>query len=285
MTSSGRDVEADPRLIREIVAAALAEDIGPGDITSELCVPADRQARAQILAKQDGVLAGLAVARECFRQLSPALVFTAAKQAGEPFGDGELLAEVSGPARAVLAAERTALNFLQRLCGIATLTRRFVDAVAGAGAVIADTRKTTPGLRALEKAAVRAGGGRNHRFALYDAILIKDNHLQIVGGVGPAVQAARRGASAHLKTEVEAASLQQVQAALEAGADIIMLDNMAPESMRQAVQTIGGQALVEASGGVTLENVAEVAATGVDIISVGQLTHSAPAIDISLALR
>ena len=285
MTSSGRDVEADPRLIREIVAAALAEDIGPGDITSELCVPADRQARAQILAKQDGVLAGLAVARECFRQLSPALVFTAAKQAGEPFGDGELLAEVSGPARAVLAAERTALNFLQRLCGIATLTRRFVDAVAGAGAVIADTRKTTPGLRALEKAAVRAGGGRNHRFALYDAILIKDNHLQIVGGVGPAVQAARRGASAHLKIEVEAASLQQVQAALEAGADIIMLDNMAPESMRQAVQTIGGQALVEASGGVTLENVAEVAATGVDIISVGQLTHSAPAIDISLALR
>ena len=284
MTSPARSLQADPRLIREIVAAALAEDIGPGDITSELCVPAESQAQGQIVAKQPGVLAGLKVAEECFKQVSAAVIFRAAKQAGQNFESGEVLAEVGGPARALLSAERTALNFLQRLCGVATLTRQFAEAVEGTGAVIVDTRKTTPGLRALEKAAVRAGGGQNHRFALYDAILIKDNHLRVAGGVGAAVEAARHGASAHLKIEVETTTLEQVQEALKAGADIIMLDNMDAEMMREAVAAIGQQALVEASGGVTLNNVAQVAATGVDLISVGRLTHSAPAIDISLEM-
>lgn len=282
MSRHSRDGQAEGRLIAEIVTAALAEDIGPGDITSELCVPADCQAQGQLVAKQPGVLAGLEVAEACFRQVSSAVEFAAAKQNGEYLESGQVLAKVSGPARALLAAERTALNFLQRLCGIATLTQQFVDAVDGTKAVIVDTRKTTPGLRALEKAAVRAGGGQNHRFALYDALLIKDNHIRIAGGVGPAVQAARRSAPAHLKIEVEAASLEQVQEALAMGADIIMLDNMDLAAMREAVKIIGGQARVEASGGVTLDNVAEVAGTGVDMISVGRLTHSAPAIDISL---
>ena len=285
MISASRNLQADSRLIREVVAAALAEDIGPGDITSELCVPADCTAQGQFVAKEAGVLAGLEVAQECFRQLSPAVTFDACKQAGQDFEVGEVLAEVSGPARTLLAAERTALNFLQRLCCIAALTRQFVQAIEDSEAIIVDTRKTTPGLRALEKAAVRAGGGQKHRFALYDAILIKDNHICIAGGVGPAVQAARRGASAHLKIEVETTTLQQVEKALEAGADIVMLDNMDAEMMGQAVQIIGGQALAEASGGVTLDNVAQIAATGVDLISVGRLTHSARAIDISLEMQ
>ena len=285
MISHARHLQADPCIIREVVATALAEDIGPGDITSELCVPPDRKGQGQFVAKEAGVLAGLEVAEECFRQLSPAVTFQARKQAGQSFESGEVLAEVAGLARTLLTAERTALNFLQRLCGIATLTRQFVGAIEGSEAVIVDTRKTTPGLRALEKAAVRAGGGQNHRFALYDAILIKDNHICIAGGVGSAIQRARHGASAHLKIEVESTSLQQVQEALEAGADIIMLDNMDPQMMGQAVEIIGDQAIVEASGGVTLDNVAQIAATGVDLISVGRLTHSAPAIDISLELR
>lgn len=285
MISRSRNLQADPRLIREVVAAALAEDIGPGDITSELCIPADSRARGQLVAKQEGVLAGLEVAKECFQQVSAAVSFEARKQAGQTFDAGEVLAEVTGPARALLAAERTALNFLQRLCGIATLTHKFVEAIQDSKAVIVDTRKTTPGLRALEKAAVRAGGGQNHRFALHDAILIKDNHIRIAGGVKPAVEATRQGAPAQLKIEVETTTLQQVQEALAAGADIIMLDNMDRETMRQAVEIIGEQALTEASGGVTLDNVAQVAATGVDLISVGRLTHSAPAIDISLELQ
>jgi len=285
MISGFRDLQADARIIHEVVAAALAEDIGPGDITSELCVPPDRETQGQLVAKEAGILSGLEVAEECFRQLSPAVAFYAHKQTGDQFAAGDIIAEVVGPARALLAAERTALNFLQRLCGIATLTRQFVDAIKGTDAIIVDTRKTTPGLRVLEKAAVRAGGGQNHRFALYDAILIKDNHIRIAGGVTPAVKAARDGASAHLKIEVEATTIDQVHAALEAGADIIMLDNMSMEMMRQAVEIIGDRALTEASGGVALDNVAQVAATGADLISVGRLTHSAPAIDISLELE
>ena len=278
-------LRADAGVVRDVVARALAEDIGPGDITSELCVPTDHHVQGQLVAKEAGVLAGLEAARECFWQLSAAVSFQANKQAGEDLAPGDILAEVAGPARPILAAERTALNFLQRLCGIATLTRQFVQAVEGSGALIVDTRKTTPGLRALEKAAVRAGGGQNHRFALYDAILIKDNHVGIAGSIGAAVEAARAGASAHLKIEVETTTLTQVREAVAAGADIIMLDNMEAELMRQAVEEIGDHALVEASGGVSRETVAEVAATGVDLISVGRLTHSAPAIDISLELQ
>ncbi len=285
MMGNRRSLHAAARVVRDIVARALAEDIGPGDITSELCVPAAYQVQGQFVAKEAGVLAGMEAVEECFGQLSPAVSFQANKQAGDEFATGDILAEVTGPARPILAAERTALNFLQRLCGIATLTRQFVQEVEGSEAVIVDTRKTTPGLRALQKAAVRAGGGQNHRFALYDAILIKDNHIRIAGGVRAAIQAAQAGASAHLKIEVESTTLAQVGEAIQAGADIIMLDNMEPELMRQAVELIGEQALVEASGGVNRNNVAEVAATGVDLISVGRLTHSAPAIDISLELQ
>lgn len=284
MSKPSRNLQADSRIICEVVTTALAEDIGPGDITSELCIPADYQARGQFVAKQAGVLAGLEVAEECFRQLNATVTFESYKQAGENFKVGEVLAEVTGPARALLAVERTALNFLQRLCGIATLTQEFVRAVEGTKATIVDTRKTTPGLRVLEKAAVRAGGGQNHRFALYDAILIKDNHIRIAGGVKAAVEAAQQGAPAQLKIEVETTNLQQVQEAIAAEADIIMLDNMELEMMQQAVEIVAGRTLLEASGGVTIDNVTRIAATGVDLISVGRLTHSAPAIDISLEI-
>jgi len=283
MKATGDD--AEQQLIREVVARALAEDIGPGDITSRLTVTADLRARGHFLAKQDGILAGLAVAEECFLQLDTQYSFSALKTDGEYFSAGEMLATVKCPARALLAVERTALNFLQRLCGIATLTRQFVDAVAGTRARIVDTRKTTPGLRVLEKAAVRAGGGHNHRFALYDGILIKDNHIALAGGIRKAVEAAKAGAPATLQVEVECSSLQQVPEALTAGANIIMLDNMSLEQLREGVELVGGRATVEASGGVTLDAVADIAATGVDLISVGKLTHSAPAVDISLEIE
>ncbi len=279
------DAQDTELVVRQAVARALAEDIGPGDITSRLTVPAALEGRGEFIAKQAGVLSGLAVAAECFRQVDAGCSFSALKLEGEQFEAGEVLAVVEGPAHALLAAERTALNFLQRLCGIATLTRRFVDAVAETGVRIVDTRKTTPGLRALEKAAVRAGGGHNHRFALYDGILIKDNHIKLAGGVRRALETAKAGRPVTLRIEIECCSLPQVQEAVEAGADIIMLDNMSPEQMRQAVALVAGRAVVEASGGVSLQTVADVAATGVDIISIGKLTHSAPAVDISLEIE
>ncbi len=277
-------IQADPRIIQETVRRALAEDIGPGDITGMTTVDAEARARGFFLAKQEGVLAGMEVAAACFRQLDGAVRFAALVAEGERFRPGQHLATVEGQARALLAAERVALNFLQRLCGVATLARAYADAVAGTGAVIVDTRKTTPGLRALEKAAVRAGGASNHRFALYDGVLIKDNHIRLAGGLRRAVERARAGAPHCMKIEVETATLDEVREALEAGADIIMLDNMDLDQMRQAVALIGGRALVEASGGMTLERVRAVAETGVDLISVGRLTHSAPAVDISLEL-
>ncbi len=268
MSEFESDLEAQSYLIRDIVARVLAEDIGPGDATSRAVIPPETRAAGQLLAKESGVVAGMEVARECFQQLSPQTEFTAIKHSGEHFEVGGVLGTVQGPARALLAAERTALNFLQRLCGIATL----------------NTRKTDPGIRSLDHAAVRAGGGKNHRYALYDGILIKDNHIRLGGSISAAVQAARSKAHRLFRIEVETTNLDQVREALTAGADIIMLDNMSLEMMREAVQIIGDRALIEASGGIELDEVAEVAATGVDIISVGTLTHSAPSLDISLEL-
>ena len=276
---------ADPATVREAVRLALAEDIGPGDITGAVTVEAQVRGRGVFLAKQSGVLAGLDVAAECFRQVDESVAFERLVGEGERFAAGDHLATVEGPARALLAAERVALNFLQRLCGVATLTRRFADAVEGTRAVIVDTRKTTPGLRALEKAAVLAGGGRNHRFALYDGVLIKDNHIAVAGGVKQAIERARAGAPHTMKIEIETTTLEQVRQALAAGADIIMLDNMDLQTMAEAVALVDGRALVEASGGMTPERVRAVAETGVDLISAGSITHSAPAVDISLEIE
>jgi nicotinate-nucleotide pyrophosphorylase (carboxylating) len=272
--------------IREIVARALAEDVGSGDVTAEAVVDEGASARATILQKQAGAVFGFEAAAEAFRQ--------AGAEGFEPIAvEGQwsdsvpvTAARVSGPARALLAAERTALNLLGHLSGIATLTARFVEAVEGSGVRILDTRKTTPGLRSLEKAAVAAGGGTNHRMGLYDAILIKENHAALAGGVGEAVRRARERGDG-LSVEVECRDLDEVRAALEAGADRLLLDNMDLAGLRESVDAArsGGQSpQLEASGGVTLENVADVAATGVDFISVGALTHSAPALDVSLEI-
>jgi nicotinate-nucleotide pyrophosphorylase (carboxylating) len=270
--------------LAELVRRALEEDIGAGDITSSACLPAGQTARATILSREPGVLSGLEVAREVFRQLNGEIEFRALREEGAAFGAGDRLAEIAGPVRDLLTGERVALNFLQRLCGIATLTRRYVEAVAGTRARIVDTRKTTPGLRRLEKAAVRAGGGHNHRFGLYDGVLIKDNHLQAVGSLTAAVQATRAAAHQLLRVEVEIDRLDQLEEALAAGADIVLLDNMAVPDLAEAVRRTAGRALLEASGGVSLETVAAIAATGVDIISVGRLTHSVPAIDLTMEL-
>jgi nicotinate-nucleotide pyrophosphorylase (carboxylating) len=266
---------------------ALAEDIGGGDVTSSLTVSAGRQGRGTLLAKAPGVISGLDVAGEVFRRVDPAIAFTPLVADSDAVLAMTPIATVEGPARSLLTAERVALNLLQRLSGVATATARYVSAVGGTTVRIVDTRKTTPGLRALEKAAVRHGGGHNHRFGLTDGVLIKDNHLAAVGGadrVARAVALARQGAPHTLRIEIEVTTLDELAQALEAGADIVLLDNMDVPALRQAVAMTGGQALLEASGGVTLESVAEIAATGVDLISVGALTHSAPALDISLDL-
>jgi nicotinate-nucleotide pyrophosphorylase (carboxylating) len=254
----------------------LAEDLGDGDATTLAVIDEDAVCEARIVIKEAGVVCGLQAAAAVFEALGARL---------EPLAsDGDFvetgsIARVEGPARAVLAGERIALNLIGRLSGIATLTRRFVAAVEGAGATILDTRKTTPGLRSLEKHAVRCGGGANHRLGLYDGVLIKDNHLRLTGSIGSAVERAR---SAQLPIEVECDTLAQVGEALEAGADRILLDNMTPTELREAVALAGGRAELEASGGVSLENVREIAATGVDFVSVGALTHSATALDVSL---
>ncbi|HEX3561649.1 MAG TPA: carboxylating nicotinate-nucleotide diphosphorylase [Solirubrobacterales bacterium] len=272
---------------RDLVARALLEDLGPGDVTAEAVVPEGAGGKATITQKAPGVLFGLEVAAEVFRQAG------AGELAGIA-GEGEWredvpapVARVEGPARALLAAERTALNLLCHLSGVATLTARFVREVEGTGARVLDTRKTTPGLRALEKAAVAAGGGTNHRMGLYDAILIKENHAVLAGGVGEAVTQAR-AAQPDLPVEVECRDLDEVRQGAEAGADRLLLDNMNPAELREAVAAArgpeGGPEL-EASGGITLENVAEIAATGVNFVSVGALTHSAPALDLSMILE
>ena len=267
---------------REIVEHALLEDRARTDITSDAIVPADRLARGMFLAKQPCVVAGLDVAAEAFRQVDPALTFQPVARDGDACAAGARLADVEGPARSLLAAERTALNFLQHLCGIATMTRRFVDAAAGRITIL-DTRKTLPNLRQLEKYAVRCGGGTNHRFGLHDGVLIKDNHIRVAGGIAEAV---RRVRERHypLPVEVETESLQQVTEALDAGADIIMLDNFSDADMNDAVALIAGRARVEISGGVTFDRLPAIAALGADCVSIGALTHSAPAADISLEI-
>lgn len=273
----------DPALYREAVRRALAEDLGWGDVTTEATVDASLRARGVILAKCDCVIAGLDVAAEAFRQLDPGVVFTAMRSDGDRCPPGTVVAEVRGAAAAMLTAERTALNFLQRLSGIATLTRRFVDASRG-GITILDTRKTTPTLRVFEKYAVRAGGGTNHRAGLDDGILIKDNHISLGGGVGAAVRR-MKAARQEMPIEIEAQTLNQVDEAIAAGADVILLDNLSTQEIREAVRRIGGRAKIEISGGVTLERIPELAGTGADYVSVGALTHSAPAADLSFEIE
>jgi len=268
--------------IEAAIEAALREDMPEGDITSESIVPAEARSEACFLAKEDGVVAGLEVAARVFAKIDPSTIFIERFRDGAVFRQGDRLARVKGPTAVLLKGERTALNFLQRLCGVATATRRFVEAVDGTKAKILDTRKTTPGLRLLEKYAVRTGGGTNHRLGLSDMVLIKDNHLRFVGSVGEAVRRARAKVRPGVRIEVEAASLLQVREALAAGVDMIMLDNMPLETMSQAVALAGGRVPLEASGNMTLDRVRAVAETGVDFISVGALTHSARALDISM---
>ncbi|HET9192107.1 MAG TPA: carboxylating nicotinate-nucleotide diphosphorylase [Vicinamibacterales bacterium] len=273
----------DPGVYRELVRRALAEDFGWGDVTTEGVIDAQQRARAVILAKSPCVVAGLEIASEAFRQMDPSVAITVHHGDGSRCEPGTIVAEYQGHASGLLTAERTALNFLQRLSGTATLTRRFVDAAAGR-IIVLDTRKTTPLLRALEKYAVRAGGGVNHRSGLDDGILIKDNHVRLAGGVVNAVTRMRKK-NREMPTEVEAQSLQQVDDALNAGADIVLLDNLSTPDIIAAVHKCRGRAKTEISGGVTLERMAELAATGADYVSIGALTHSAPAVDLSFEIE
>ena len=268
--------------VDQIIERALDEDIGSGDPGSTLLFPEEARATAVIQAKESGILAGLPVAEATFKKLAPDLKWQPKTRDGQSVSSGEVVAELKGSLQGILMGERVALNFLQRLSGIATATRRFVDAVRGLEVKILDTRKTAPGLRVLDKYAVRMGGGHNHRFGLYDGILVKDNHIRAAGGVEKAMKLLREKSPPILKIEVEVTSVCQAQEALAAGAAVIMLDNMSSADMAEAVRIIGRRALVEASGGVTLEGVREIAATGVDWISVGALTHSAKALDLSL---
>lgn len=272
----------DRSLIAEIVRNVLREDMGSGDITTDSLFSETDQCRAIIIAKEDGIAAGIPVAEAVFRQLDENIIWSGEKKDGDKVKPNDILAEISGSARAILTGERVALNFLQRLSGIATHTSRFVEAVHGLPAKILDTRKTAPGLRILDKYAVRAGGGNNHRAGLYDGVLIKDNHIKLAGSIARAVELIRGRTSGKVKIEVETSTLEEVEEAIAAGADIIMLDNMSLEIMKEALNLINGRALVEASGGVNLRNVRQIAETGVDFISAGSLTHSPPALDIGL---
>ena len=281
--------------VARIVADALIEDIGPGDVTSTPIIAADTPLHGTFLCKADGVIAGLDVVAEVFRQVGSAerqtgsaerqlgIIFTPLVPDGTTVAPGDVVARVSGHGPGILIAERVALNFLQRMSGIATLTRRYVEAVAGTNAKILDTRKTVPGLRLLDKLAVTLGGGVNHRAGLYDMVLIKDNHIEAAGGITAAVERVRAGGCT-LPIEVEVESLEQLDEALALGVDRVMLDNMSPDTMRQAVQRTAGRVELEASGGITLASVRAVAETGVDLISVGALTHSVQALDISLEI-
>ena len=270
--------------MRELIDRALAEDVGDGDLTTSAVVPEGSSARAAIRQKERGVLAGLDVARAVFQRVDPALRFIAAAAEGE-WREPAPVAHVEGDGAAIFAAERTALNFLGRLSGIATLTARYVTAVAGTGVTILDTRKTTPGLRALEKAAVVTGGGGSHRAGLFDAILVKENHARLAGGVGEAARRAVEGAPGGVTVEVEVETLAELEEVLDAGVTRVLLDNMGLPDLRAAVRSAGGRAQLEASGGITLDNVRAVAETGVDFVSVGALTHSAPALDVSLLIE
>jgi nicotinate-nucleotide pyrophosphorylase (carboxylating) len=270
-----------PLEIFQYIKRALEEDIGTGDVTTDPIVPADASLRGRIIAKQDGVVAGLDVAKQVMRVLNERVTFDPNVANGSKVTRGTVLAHVEGSARALLTGERTALNFLGRMSGIATLTRQFVDAVAGSKAVILDTRKTAPGLRITDKLAVRLGGGQNHRTGLFDMVLIKDNHIDFAGSITAAVERVRASGT-NLEIEVETRTLENVREALSLGVERILLDNMSSGMMREAVAISQGRAKLEASGNVTLNNVLEVAGTGVDYISVGALTHSATAFDVSL---
>ncbi|HTO26833.1 MAG TPA: carboxylating nicotinate-nucleotide diphosphorylase [Gaiellaceae bacterium] len=275
-------MELTAETIDRVVDLALAEDVGDGDVTTEALVPADLRCRAQLLLEEPGVVCGVPAAAAVFRALDTDVHVDAALADGAVVAEPPaVLAEIEGPARAVLTGERTALNLLGRLCGIATLTRRYVDLVDGTGAVVLDTRKTTAGLRALEKYAVRCGGGSNHRAGLYDAVLVKENHLRVAGGISAAVAALRERADG-FSLEVEAETIEQVAEALDVGVERILLDNMTPEEVARAVALVDGRAQLEASGGVSLATVRAYAETGVDFISVGALTHGARSLHVSL---
>jgi nicotinate-nucleotide pyrophosphorylase (carboxylating) len=281
--SAAFPLKLPPLLVEQAVKAALAEDLGQaGDITSDAIVTADARGEAAIVARQAGVIAGLDLAEAAFKALDPEIRFERIVEDGGKVAAGGDIAQVSGKTRALLTGERTALNFLNRLSGIATMTAAFVEAVKDTGARIACTRKTTPGLRALEKYAVRAGGGVNHRFGLYDAVLVKDNHIAAAGGLDKALERLAAGKRHLVKVEVEVDTLDQLEAALKFPIDAVLLDNMDAATLKRAVQLVAGRVLTEASGGVTLQNVREVALTGVELISVGALTHSPRILDSSL---
>ncbi|HOV70416.1 MAG TPA: carboxylating nicotinate-nucleotide diphosphorylase [Clostridia bacterium] len=266
----------------ELIVRALNEDIGIGDITTLATVPAEKEITGRFISKECGVICGVQVMKRIFELVDPGIIININVQDGASVKTGETIAEIKGNARSILAGERVALNFLQRLSGIATKTRELCKELEGTKARVCDTRKTTPGLRALEKYAVRTGGGVNHRFGLFDGVLIKDNHITAAGGIKNAVKAARQNATHMLRIEVETETLDQVREALDAGADVIMLDNMSLDMMREAVKIINHRAIVEASGNMGEKSLKEVAATGVDLISVGALTHTVKALDISL---
>lgn len=275
-----------PEIIRDVVTQALREDVGTGDLTTLAVIPPEAQAEGRFVFRETGVVCGLPVLETLFALVDPALTLATCVAEGAQVAAGEVVATLNGPARSLLSSERVALNLLQRLSGIATLTARYVEAIRGTRARILDTRKTTPGLRALEKYAVRVGGGMNHRFGLYDGVMLKDNHLAILAAQGidlaEAVRRARAAVGPMVRVEVEVERVEQAVMAAEAGADLILLDNMPLDQLRAAVAAVAGRARTEASGGITLQTVRAVAETGVDFISVGALTHSAPALDIGL---
>ncbi|MCP2518918.1 carboxylating nicotinate-nucleotide diphosphorylase [Candidatus Aminicenantes bacterium AC-708-M15] len=270
--------------LENLIARALEEDVPQGDITSESIIPEDSVSKAQILAKEEGVLAGLDVALMVFQHIDPSIYFDKKFKDGDKFKEGDVLAILEGKTISILKGERIALNFLQRLSGIATLTNKFVEAVKGYNVKILDTRKTTPCLRKLEKYAVRKGGGENHRMSLSDMVLIKDNHLVVVGSIREAVERAREKVGDRLKIEVEVKNIEELKEAIEAGADIVMLDNMDISEIKKAVKIAKDEVFLEVSGKVTLDNVKKIAKTGIDFISIGMLTHSYKSIDISLEI-
>ena len=273
----------DPISVRRAVEAALAEDLGrAGDVTSAATMPPDARAEAMIVSRQTGRLAGLQLAEAAFAAIDPAISFEASKADGDRLAPGDAVARIKGPARAVLTAERTALNFLGHLSGVASATASYADLIAHTSAKVCCTRKTLPGLRIFEKYAVRCGGGANHRFGLDDAILIKDNHIAVAGGVLAALRAAKAHAGHMVKIEIEVDTLDQLDLVIAEGADAVLLDNMEPDALREAVRRVGGRMLCEASGNVSLETVAAIAEAGVDLISVGRITHSAPNFDFGL---
>lgn len=277
--------EIELKAAQTLIGLALSEDVGEGDITTDNIIPAETRRKAKMVAKADGIVAGLPVAEMVFKSLDPDLVWIVLTPEGSKVKRGDVMVEFEGTYRALLTGERTALNFLQRLSGIATMSGKYADAVKDYKTIILDTRKTLPGFRMLDKYAVKTGGASNHRIGLYDMAMIKDNHIEVAGGITKAVNAVRSNIKEGIKIEVETTTIAQVQEAIDAGADIIMLDNMDNETMRKSVELIAGRAKVEASGNMTIERLREVAATGVDYISIGALTHSVSALDISQRLE